>query len=226
MGAHSNSCRGGGSLPPPFALHPSSPLSSLILPSVHSHPLHSAFSSPLQSAPLNSASESVWGSIVSPPARSGGRAPAPNAFRYILSQWQMSGGNDLSSFCANQNVVTEANRTCTFARGRQVPPLAMASAPCHGKCPLAMPAGGHPTYYTTTAVCHWYWLLVLTQTLSLILNSNCSEWWLVNSRCTNLCTGCCKSSFHVSSLDDRCFWRHIITQILHNSTYIINWLIS
>ena len=37
--------------------------------------------------------------------------------------------------------------------------------------------------------------------------------------CVYLCTGCCNSSFQVSSLDDRCFCQHITSSIIHCTWY-------
>ena len=72
------------------------------------------------------------GSTVRFPSKVQGRAPAANTFKYILNPSNMSGDNNFGSFCADQNVVTEANLAFYIfpGGGVQVPPLPMPAGAC------------------------------------------------------------------------------------------------
>jgi len=96
---------------------PTHPFPSLLLfPSHHCIPFHSLpcpFSPP-RNDPKPMQSRTLW-SAVSSPSEVRGTAPTANAFRYILSRWNVSlVATILVVFRVNQNVVTEVNLAFTF----------------------------------------------------------------------------------------------------------------
>jgi len=112
---------------------PTHPFPSLLpFPSRHCIPFHSLpcpFSPP-RNDPKPMQSRTLW-SAVSSPSEVRGRAPTANAFRYILSRWNVSGGNDFGCFSCEPKCCNWSGSSLYVSRGTSTP-LPLHEAPMIG----------------------------------------------------------------------------------------------